>query len=572
MSNNQTPPAATDYSGVREYVGARYVPVFANPAEWTDTRGYEPLTIVLHEGNSYTSTQYVPVGADIDNTKYWQQTGNWNAQIEAYRKDVLAYHNDVLAYRNDVLEYHKEFLAVTKKTALMSLEAIGGKANDPTFDNASVIESWLSEGEVSKILYVPDGEWYINHTLNLSNTSVICDGYFKCSANFNATPYVSVSETVNPAIVIGTGEEGSYTFDNDYDTFLKNSEWNVNVDCNLQNLTGVVVHRTWNCSLTLNIHNALEYGVYTGRYITESKISASVYIMGQHGTNIVGKAAFVSRSSDYVIDKLITMHYMCGIDIQAPNITLNYWHGYGYYDVAKEGVGIRLSTEGNVTIGDVFNDGCQYCFDFTANWCNMLVNNYIEIGRTPTNQLYLIKNWDATRHWLVIDNFAIERQDEENTVKDFLINYLAKNITTHHAGPIFSHLVINNMELKRRIVFNSTADSFWGNFDAWKLPVTNNPLVTIMGNNTSFTKEVLNAHHIYGQDGTAIYSNTIGRFTVCAKSNWTSFSTSDVGVMLEIFGLNQELTNNVTSVGGEGSTNVNIVVQNVPATYSTINL
>lgn len=89
--NVTTPPAATDYSGVREYVGARYIPVFANPPEWNDTRGYEPLTIVLHEGNSFTSTQYVPSGADIHNTEYWLETGNWNAQIEAYRQEVLRF-------------------------------------------------------------------------------------------------------------------------------------------------------------------------------------------------------------------------------------------------------------------------------------------------------------------------------------------------------------------------------------------------------------------------------------------------------------------------------------------------
>lgn len=89
--NVTTPPADTDYSGVREYVGARYVPVFANPPEWNDTRGYEPLTIVLHQGNSFTSTQYVPSGVDISNTEYWLQTGNWNAQIEAYREEVLRF-------------------------------------------------------------------------------------------------------------------------------------------------------------------------------------------------------------------------------------------------------------------------------------------------------------------------------------------------------------------------------------------------------------------------------------------------------------------------------------------------
>lgn len=91
MADNKTPPAATDYSGVREYIGARYVPVFANPPEWNDTRGYEPLTIVLHQGNSFTSRQYVPTGIDINNTEYWAETGNWNAQIEAYREEVLRF-------------------------------------------------------------------------------------------------------------------------------------------------------------------------------------------------------------------------------------------------------------------------------------------------------------------------------------------------------------------------------------------------------------------------------------------------------------------------------------------------
>lgn len=77
--------------GVRQYVGARYVPVFADPLEWSDQREYEPLTIVTYQGNSYTSMQSVPVGVDIDNTAYWARTGNYNAQIEAYRKEVLAY-------------------------------------------------------------------------------------------------------------------------------------------------------------------------------------------------------------------------------------------------------------------------------------------------------------------------------------------------------------------------------------------------------------------------------------------------------------------------------------------------
>ena len=76
---------------VKQYIGARYVPLFAEPAEWGNTKTYEPLTIVMHNGNSYTSRQYVPAGIDINNNEYWALTGNYNAQVEAYRKEVAQY-------------------------------------------------------------------------------------------------------------------------------------------------------------------------------------------------------------------------------------------------------------------------------------------------------------------------------------------------------------------------------------------------------------------------------------------------------------------------------------------------
>lgn len=88
--------------GVRQYVGARYVPLFADPLEWSDTIGYDPLTVVLHEGSSYTSRQSVPVGIDINNTAYWAETGNYNAQIEAYRQEVRAYDGRITANANAI--------------------------------------------------------------------------------------------------------------------------------------------------------------------------------------------------------------------------------------------------------------------------------------------------------------------------------------------------------------------------------------------------------------------------------------------------------------------------------------
>ena len=78
---------------VREYIGARYVPVFVG--EWDNTKTYEPLSIVQYLGNSYTSRQYVPTGIAITNNDFWAETGNYNAQVEAYRAEVLQFAEDM---------------------------------------------------------------------------------------------------------------------------------------------------------------------------------------------------------------------------------------------------------------------------------------------------------------------------------------------------------------------------------------------------------------------------------------------------------------------------------------------
>lgn len=89
---------------VTQYIGARYVPLFAEPSEWDSTRAYEPLTIVIHQGNSYTSKQAVPIGIDITNNSFWALTGNYNAQVEAYRREVTTYSDRIDAAQDTANE------------------------------------------------------------------------------------------------------------------------------------------------------------------------------------------------------------------------------------------------------------------------------------------------------------------------------------------------------------------------------------------------------------------------------------------------------------------------------------
>ena len=71
----------------KHYVGARYVPKFASPAEWAPSTFYEALTIVNFNNDSYTSKVPVPptVGNPANNPQYWALTGNY-AQIAANKK------------------------------------------------------------------------------------------------------------------------------------------------------------------------------------------------------------------------------------------------------------------------------------------------------------------------------------------------------------------------------------------------------------------------------------------------------------------------------------------------------
>ena len=75
--------------GVVQYIGARYVPLFTG--QWDNTKAYEPLCIVTHNGASYTSRQAVPVGIDISNSAYWALSGNYDAQVQSYIQTVKTF-------------------------------------------------------------------------------------------------------------------------------------------------------------------------------------------------------------------------------------------------------------------------------------------------------------------------------------------------------------------------------------------------------------------------------------------------------------------------------------------------
>lgn len=113
------PPVPCGPCPPSQYIGSRYVPIFADPIEWDNHRSYEPLTIVTYNNESYTSRCYVGPGIDITNERYWAKTGAYNAQVEQYKSEVKDLSSQVSGFASDNAEFREKIDQYDKDNAAM---------------------------------------------------------------------------------------------------------------------------------------------------------------------------------------------------------------------------------------------------------------------------------------------------------------------------------------------------------------------------------------------------------------------------------------------------------------------
>lgn len=149
-----TPPPPPG-CGPSMYVGARYVPKFADPIEWDTERGYESLTIVTYKGESYTSKCPVPPGIDIKNERYWALTGAYNAQVEEYKNQVKDLSQQVTGFASDNKEFRDKITQYEKDNAEMknSVASTVARVNAlaERVDNADAAISDLQAGQAQTV-------------------------------------------------------------------------------------------------------------------------------------------------------------------------------------------------------------------------------------------------------------------------------------------------------------------------------------------------------------------------------------------------------------------------------------
>lgn len=219
---------------VKQYVGARYVPKFASPVEWAADTSYEALTIVTFNNASYTSKVQVPptVGNPANNPQYWALTGNYNAQVEQYRQDVVKYKTDTDAnikqYKDETEASINQFNdalndkiteetgkvqtalddlveSVTTNKHVVTFEDFGAKGDGTTDDTQSVLNAIQSAKGKKLTLTSAGGTYLVNGNINLTSIKLVNFGTINCTGTVTIDDSIVLLGNFYNANVVANG-------------------------------------------------------------------------------------------------------------------------------------------------------------------------------------------------------------------------------------------------------------------------------------------------------------------------------------------------------------------------------
>lgn len=186
----------------RQYVGARYVPKIMG--EWDKNIAYEALSIVTYKGNSFTSKIPVPAKVDIGNETYWVNTGNYNVQIEEYRKEALE--------AKQLANNTNTDLQAFKKNQTNTNNEINNKINSTT-SALNILKNAVFDGDTPSVITVAKngGRFHtINEAITFAKkycgrdtrvTILICGGVYRESIVLTKNPGIDLIGIGMPEII-----------------------------------------------------------------------------------------------------------------------------------------------------------------------------------------------------------------------------------------------------------------------------------------------------------------------------------------------------------------------------------
>lgn len=211
---------------VREYIGARYVPVFGYKDEtgttqmqWVNTRMYEPLVVMQNQGNSYISVQTVPVGVDITNTEYWLLTYQFNAQYGELQTQVASATQASNAATNAANKASADVAALDTKVSGYdnAIDEVSSTANNAMSQVVQLKQSvegieqrYIKEYDTLTALKADSANLNVTAVQTLGNTTIADGGgalYRVYTSVPSITPYIELGNG-KYAVAISSASQG----------------------------------------------------------------------------------------------------------------------------------------------------------------------------------------------------------------------------------------------------------------------------------------------------------------------------------------------------------------------------
>lgn len=270
----------------RQYVGARYVPKIMG--EWNKALQYEALVVVTYKGNSFTSKVPVPANSvEINNTDYWVNTGNYNAQIENYRNITEELYN----------KYNKSIDYVTPE----QFGAIG----DGLHDDTSAIQTAINTektivGRGKYLITRPlllDAKVRRNYVFDFAGASIISTNDIECNLKISGLSYSNILIGTIHSKNIGIKIYNNNTFESwcQYDNFYIDTI-NSAIDIEIETANDMWINQLnfYNMHLSgngvgINIKNnsSQELNNYTFNCVGFEQLKTGVSITGDSISNIM---------------------------------------------------------------------------------------------------------------------------------------------------------------------------------------------------------------------------------------------------------------------------------------------
>lgn len=321
--------------GYNEYIGARYVPVF--DGDWDNTNEYEPLVIVSYQGNSYTSKTFVPTGVDINNDVYWALTGNYNAQVEAYRREVLATQEDLNLI----------------KTYAVTPQEYGAKG-DGIADDLLAFRNMLADIKTNGggICYIPAGTYLISGDIVIpENTSFVGSGfdsfiYLTISGNNSGNAIVVAGDNVvvenirvgfngdNQAGTLGTQMCGMSVANWKYDVAVTDAYDIERKELDTEDRSNVLFKNIFhtgrfavgceNITDTHSIKNVIFENIYAPNGLVSSAgHDGGISVIWKNVVCAFTTCGYGYNNNDIIVDGVVCDCFHCSADINASNIIVN---------------------------------------------------------------------------------------------------------------------------------------------------------------------------------------------------------------------------------------------------------